>query len=465
MAKPGLVTVAYPYGSINPDFHHCLLNLLAYDQNFGSKRLAHTGWLISRPGGGNVATARNEIVRAFLETDSEWLWFVDTDQTFDFTILEELIESAEMSGYRIVSALIMAEREKGKSLSPACVILDDHEPPRTVRPIVIPPVRHWECLPGAGCVLIHREVLETMHDQWGNTPWPWFAWSDWHRQDSDGNTIPDVMGEDYTFMLRATSLGYLPVVDTDIEAGHVKNVTLTVAHFWPQVPAEIIGERTYVIIPVKDQLELTRNLLKELARQGGYYEIIVLDNGSGKETRRYLERQTIATVIKMPDVGIHTMWNAGVARAAHWPKSNLCFLNNDLELGPNFLIGLSAELRSRDDLVAVSPNYDGRDIDKLVETTEICANRYDGTGGAPGFAFMVKSELFATGYRFPDECMWWFGDNDLHQYIRHGGGVWGITPEVTVEHVGGGGQTGDWDAYAKSTQYNIDRQAFIARWS
>jgi hypothetical protein len=126
---------------------------------------------------------------------------------------------------------------------------------------------------------------------------------------------------------------------------------------------------------------------------------------------------------------------------------------------------LCDELRAEHDLLALSPNYDGRQITGLVDCTEICADRYDGTGGAPGFAFAVKSELFSTGFVFPEDAMWWFGDNHLLTTILQGGGRWAITPDVTVEHVGGGGQTGDWAAYTQTEQYGIDRRAFVSRWT
>ena len=231
----------------------------------------------------------------------------------------------------------------------------------------------------------------------------------------------------------------------------------------PQTPTLRI--RNYVVIPVKDQKEMTENLLNQLDRQGGYDGIIVLDNGSGDETKKYLEEQSIARVIDAEGAGIHRMWNMGMEIALERGSAcNITFLNNDLILGDNFLKNLATALRAGHRLMAISPNYDGRSIPCTTIYDRICANQYDGKGGVPGFAFMVKGEWFAEGYRFPEECMWWFGDNDILNSMLKNGYFWGITPNVTVNHIGGGGQTGDWDAYMASPVFKTDAAAFYAKW-
>ena len=231
----------------------------------------------------------------------------------------------------------------------------------------------------------------------------------------------------------------------------------------PQTPTLRI--RNYVVIPVKDQKEMTENLLNQLDRQGGYDGIIVLDNGSGEQTKKYLEEQSIARVIDAEGAGIHRMWNMGMEIALERGSAcNITFLNNDLILGDDFLKNLATALRAGHRLMAISPNYDGRVIPCTTIYDRICANQYDGKGGVPGFAFMVKGEWFADGYRFPEECMWWFGDNDILNSMLKNGYFWGITPNVTVDHIGGGGQTGDWDAYMASPVFKTDAAAFYAKW-
>jgi GT2 family glycosyltransferase len=460
------VMVGYVYGGgLDAEFVHSLERCKLWDEKVGSGYLNHGAWKCAN-GGTSIPTQRNNIVQTFLDTDCDWLWFVDTDETFDPDIIERLVTSADPVERPIVSGLVMAYRPKHApcAVEPACAVLNDNNVLMTVRNI--PAGNPWEVAAvGAGCLFVHRTVYEKVRVEAGDTAFPWFQNVSWHRPDANGDPVVAAMGEDYVFSLRAGKAGFPILVDTDIQCGHRKTYEFTANDFWAQVPFDIVEERTYVIVPVKDQRKLTESLLNQLAKQGGYAGIIVLDNGSGKETRRYLERQTVAEVIPATGMGIHEMWNLGAKAALkRWPKCNLAFLNNDLNLGPDFLTGLAAALRGQENLVAVSPNYDNRPLDVLLPCDQICADRYDGTGGAPGFAFMVKGELF-TYYAFPEDSKWWYGDNDLLMAIRAGGGIWAITPDVTVEHIGGGGQTGDWADYANTEQGQKDRQAFLARWT
>lgn len=460
------VMVGYPFNPNDPpmvEFTHCLYGAKLYDSVHG-QHLPDTGWELA-VGGNNIALQRNQIIREFLATNAEWLLFMDTDQTFPPDIIDRLLDSADVDERPIISGLVMAYRPKrAMKISPACVHMDDEGNLRA--PTSIPSDRFWEVAGvGAGCLFVHRRIYEAILAENPDTAYPWFEYKTWNRIGPNGEPVVDSMGEDYVFSLRAGR--HAPVlVDTNIRCGHIKLHEFTIADFWGQLSPHEIPERTYVVIPVNGKLPLTESLIKQLRAQGGYDGIIVVNNGTDKDTRRYLARNPDLIVLDGVGMGIHAMWNLGALYALNlWPRANLAILNNDLNIGPDFLDGLRLALRDRVDLVAVSPNYDGRDISELVECHQICANRYDGTGGAPGFAFMVKGELFQTGYRFPEDAMWWFGDNDLLQTILMGGGVWGITPNVTVEHIGGGGQTGDWDAYAKSPQFEIDRKAFLARWA
>jgi GT2 family glycosyltransferase len=308
-------------------------------------------------------------------------------------------------------------------------------------------------------------VIQAVWDEWyGKTPFPCFEFAAWRRTDDDGVEHLDIMGEDYTFCFRAAALGFPATVDTEIEAGHNKTVTFTSAHFWAQVPEHAIPSKNYAVIPVKDGLKMTKNLLAQLEEQGHVAGVLVIDNGSGPETKAWLARQSFAEVIEMPGAGIHAMWNAGAEWAcSRWRKPNIAFLNNDLELGDAMLGKLGMALRSAPELVAVCPNYDGRPGEGVTQLQGICADRYDGSGGLSGFAFMVKGELFDQ-YRFPEDAMWWYGDNDLTLTLDAMGAAYGMAHDATVVHLDGGGKTGTWDDPKMQAQLAKDRAAFMAKW-
>lgn len=459
------VAVAYTFGNIDPAFHHSLLRLKDWDSQF-AKRLSHPGWLVA-VGTTNIADGRCKAVQAFLEaTTADWLWFIDTDQVFEPDVLERMIQSADPVERPILSALVMARRpERDPEITPACVVLAPTDPPMPVAPTMIPAERHWPVAAvGCGCVLIHRSVLEKVGKAFkGKTPLPWFEFSPWRRQEN-GVEVLDLMGEDYTFCFRAAHVGFGSTVDTTIHVGHNKTVTLTASHFWAQVPTDMVPPKNFVVIPVKDNLKMTKALLRQLYEQGNYEAILVFDNGSNPETKRWLANQTIAEVIDAEGAGIHQMWNRGAEIALErWPKVNIAFLNNDLRIGENFLAGLAEALRS-ERWGVVCPNYDNRPGEGVQRLHGICADKYDGTGGLSGFAYMVRGECFAEGYRFPEDAMWWFGDNDLTLSLDHSDVPYGMVLGTTVEHIDGGGKTGDWDAYKQSPQFQRDLAAFMARW-
>ena len=83
--------------------------------------------------------------------------------------------------------------------------------------------------------------------------------------------------------------------------------------------------------------------------------------------------------------------------------------------------------------MAVSGNYDGRPGVGVQQVHGICAGRYDGSGGLAGFAFALRAEWLATGYRFPTEAKWYFGDNDLCASIE------AVSPALGVRGATSGG--------------------------
>lgn len=461
------VAICYPCnGSVHVLFHRSLMDLHNYDQEQGWNNLVAEKCVIS---GANISKARNELVAWVLdEIDQEvgkpveWVWFVDTDMVVDKTVLPRLLCSASISGARVIGGL--------------CVMIDDADGPiptiyqlgnfgqgeitRVVFDYAEDSIEQVAAT-GAACLLIHRSVLEDIRARNPGNPYPWF------KEDVvNGNWV----SEDLHFCLLANSLGHPVFVDCTTHIGHAKGTTV----WWPRDIKRGRGFPTlknFAIIPVKDQLKITKNLIEQLREQGEATKIIVCDNGSGGRMKGWLDKQDDLLVLDCPDMGIHEMWNAGaqwvVENAGHRRNVNVAFLNNDIEIGPRFLSGLGEVLRSQRDIVAVCANYDGRDPggETYQRTDEICAVRYDGTGGFGGFAFMCRGEWFQSGYRFPEACKWWFGDNDLIRAAQMAGGHAGIALRTSVVHLDGGGKTAG-DPYWKrfSEQLDLDRQAFEERW-
>ena len=127
--RRGTVMVGFTFGSIDPLFMKSLMAVKDYDWRFGKSnpRLQHKWWLCM-VGTSNIASGRNSVVLEFLKSECEWLWFIDTDQTFQASILEQLLESADPVERPILSGTVIAKRpEKSPPYAPACVLLNDKD--------------------------------------------------------------------------------------------------------------------------------------------------------------------------------------------------------------------------------------------------------------------------------------------------------------------------------------------------
>jgi predicted O-methyltransferase YrrM len=149
--------------------------------------------------GSDRIVGRNKIVRSMLNSDAEWLLFLDDDQAFAPDLLLRLLSHnqdvvAGLYTQRVAPfAPIMYDKRRGKQYVP--VVLPDH-PNGGLVPIVAA---------GTGAMLIRRAVLEAMAD-------PWFA----HGEAS----------EDLLFCSRALDLGVPIYGDLDAQVGHMMTIII-----------------------------------------------------------------------------------------------------------------------------------------------------------------------------------------------------------------------------------------------
>lgn len=421
------------------------------------------GFVHEECGAGGISSGRNSAVRKFLATDADWLVFIDSDMGFDPWAVDQLVDVADPDERPIVGGLCFAlwrgpEGEAGSrrtAMKPTvyryfetdrtCGVYPVHDYPRDSL------VR---CdATGSAFIAIHRGVFERMAAEQSHHPLrPWY---------DETPHLDKIFSEDLTFCLRAGQLGIPTHVHTAIKTSHYKQSYLVEAGHDPRRPL-------WAVVPVKGRNDLTRGLLDDLARDGLSGGLVLIDNGSDPDDRAELEEMVDGMpfhvhLLDLPDAGIHTMWNAGldVAEAAHWP-CDVAVLNNDVRLGPGALDALQGALADDPTLGVVGPNYDGRDGDGVEDVDDIAAGRHDGTGGLPGFAFMFRGE---SGYRFPEELNWWFGDSDMLLSVLASGMRAGIVLAASCEHVDGGSGTGDWSDPEMKPLLDADREWFRAKWT
>lgn len=457
--KPGSVLAAYLHnGEVAHSFHYSCRQLVLHDAA-NHRRLV--GFVAQECGAGRITDGRNAAVHRFLATDAEWLLFIDSDMGFDPDAVDQLVAVADPEKRPVVGALAFGQRRGAVG------------PAGSVRLQQFPTIYQWVmgsgisgCAPmhdypanalvrcdGTGCafLLIHRSVLGRMKDAYPPHR-PWF---------DEMIQAGRAFGEDLTFCWRLRELEIPLHVHTGVQTSHYKHAYLV--EDTQQALADI---PTFVVIPMKDRLDLTRQLVEQLVEQDEATGIFVLDNGSSPETKAGLKELAQFPRVDVGDaagLNIHQMWNAGINEAVRraWP-CNIAILNNDIKIGEKFLSGLADALRRDPLLAAVCPNYDGRPGEGVQQVADICANRYDATGGLAGFAFMIKAE---SDYRFPEHFQWWYGDNDMMCHIAYAGSTAAIVLGTTVEHIAGGSQTADWDDPEMAAILDADRAAFNAKWT
>jgi hypothetical protein len=189
-------------------------------------RLLHTDLFVES--GVNVSNRRNKACQQFLETpDVEWLWFVDSDQVFEPDTLHRMVVTASANDVKILGALIPIVGPTGLISN----LYVDHE--EAITHVVLNPfMEHFGppgpkefAATGAGCLLIHRDVLEAIHKDQGDHIS--YFYED-RRYSPSGERR--WMGEDITFCLQARELGFPVIVDTSIHVGHHKDVRT----WWPE---------------------------------------------------------------------------------------------------------------------------------------------------------------------------------------------------------------------------------------
>lgn len=174
---------------------------------------------------------------------------------------------------------------------------------------------------------------------------------------------------------------------------------------------------THIVIPVRDQADLTESICEQLLRQDGWGAAWIFDNGSTDRTWHYLHQIQQKDRRFFPMVGhamgIYEMWDAGL-RCSRWSGAdNVAFLNNDLELAPNTISSMANVLDQNSSVGAVYPDYDL----SVASGSVYSGLRYtSGTyrhGGMSGFCFMLRAAAVDWAPLVDPRFEWWGGDDDI----------------------------------------------------
>jgi hypothetical protein len=164
----------------------------------------------------NLAKARNRLCVEFLDNypDCDWLWFVDSDMTFQPDTLHRLVATARHHDVKIIGALCVLVTADGAI--PTMFIDDTNAVTRVMLDYTDDQLAEVAAT-GTGCLLVHRSVLKDMRERAGGSNHAWFGYDVHATPVGEYET-----GEDVSFCLRARKAGHRIFVDTTIHAGHHK---------------------------------------------------------------------------------------------------------------------------------------------------------------------------------------------------------------------------------------------------
>jgi GT2 family glycosyltransferase len=202
-------------GQVNGEFAFSLIQIAL-------SRSSRLGTFVRVKGSGLLSKQRNRVVKKFLETKSDWLLMIDSDEVLTTEAFDKLIEAAHEKDRPIVAGLVFASFDTGEPypMPLPTIFLDAPEGFLPLHKYDKDSIFQVDAA-GTGCLLVHRSVLEAMRenaDEHQGTDWCWF----W-----DGPINGDWIGEDLQFCRRVRSLGFPIYVHTGAILPHSKSYLLS----------------------------------------------------------------------------------------------------------------------------------------------------------------------------------------------------------------------------------------------
>jgi len=185
-------------------------------------------------------------------------------------------------------------------------------------------------------------------------------------------------------------------------------------------------KRCDLIIPVWNQLDLTRDCIDAISRNTKFpYALIVIDNASGQETKDYLEGLKTRTDLNL--TLIRNEDNLGYVKAVNQAlkisrAEYACVFNNDTQVAPGWLTEMIAVAESKDDIGTVNPDSNtlgkrlrpGQGLESMSEELKVNKGKWSELAWTTGFCMLIKKRVLEE-IGFFDEIygMGYFEDADF----------------------------------------------------
>lgn len=225
---PGSVTVGFIHpGEWSACFANSLIDLLFHDAaNHGRIVGNPYGYMGKETGAAQIHAGRNKVARTVVvESESEWLFMVDSDMGFAADTVDRLVASADPVERPVVGGLAFAQKTSGQGdmfairyrTCPTLYRMAEVDDEVGFAPMFDYPRDALVEVDatGAACLLVHRSVFETLRVDHGDR---WFNGLEVPKGPGGHTTF----GEDMSFCLRVKAAGIPIYVDTGVKTTHDK---------------------------------------------------------------------------------------------------------------------------------------------------------------------------------------------------------------------------------------------------
>ena len=207
-------------GEVSSAFMRSVLDFVVSESLRGKQN--RYGGFVEITSGPRIASARNNIVEAFLDQlSADWLLMIDADMVFRPEAVDTLLKAADPVLRPVVGGLCFGGG-RGGDIFPTIYVMTPEEPCKIIEDYPENALCEVDAT-GAAFLLMHRDVLEKMRAEYADHPYPWFV---------EGTIYKNIsFGEDWAFCMRVKQMG-LPIhVHTGAKTGHIKPHVLDEATF------------------------------------------------------------------------------------------------------------------------------------------------------------------------------------------------------------------------------------------
>ncbi len=235
-----------------------------------------------------------------------------------------------------------------------------------------------------------------------------------------------------------------------------------------EINTEVSAPKVTMIVPVWNQLELTKRMLESVRRFVQLpYKIVFVDNGSTDGTREWLEQiqksnpHIIEVIRNHTNTGFAHATNQGLSKA----QGHVLLLNNDVEfLRLGTLESMLTVLEADDNLGAIGPTTDmcmgPQNVNANKSYPELHKARF-----LIGFCMLIKENVWKQVGKL-DEGFNNAGQDDLDYSIRIRQAGFGmvVLRSVFLHHMGGASQPGGHGGGDFAQKEEAGRQVLIQKW-